>query len=299
MTPTFEVPYNFNFSLIAFYKKFASCVNYLYIPPYKDDAPNTRTSIETKRKGLSYMPQTRSEYEEHLRLISDAGLEFVTLWQLPHGIIPHDMLDYYSRLGTSGFIIANDLNAAIIKDFSPDLTVVGSLVQRICAGVTQRDFSLYDQVVPYYPFNRALDALKRLAFMKEKIILMPNTFCSIDCPSMFHWFPNKERGFNFKRDCMSMRSRTENTYAEHCAFIPPEHLTFFDDHVGGYKLQGRESTTEIIKYVCRTYFHRRPSDELLDVFIGEEMSSILTNAWNSMTPERYYNIRTDELIKVM
>ena len=101
-----------------------------------------------------------------------------------------------------------------------------------------RDFSLYDFVLLYYPFNRRLDALKALAPMKEKLILMPNTLCHVDCPSMQYWFPD------------------------------PKHPSLFDDWVGGYKLQGREYTTDLIMYICSIYFNREPADELLNALLG-------------------------------
>ena len=59
-----------------------------------NDSINTRTSIETHRKGSCYMPRTREEYEEHLNNIVKAGLKFVILWQDPNLSISkrHDSL---------------------------------------------------------------------------------------------------------------------------------------------------------------------------------------------------------------
>lgn len=52
----FEVPYNFDEALIPFYKKHASCINFLYLPPYKEDLDNTRTSIQTNIKDVVTCP---------------------------------------------------------------------------------------------------------------------------------------------------------------------------------------------------------------------------------------------------
>ena len=201
MNKLFEVPYNFSKTLLSFYKKNQQNISFLFVPPYMNDSINTRTSIETHRKGSCYMPRTREEYEEHLNNIVKAGLKFVILWQDPNLSISKDMILYYKELGAAGFIIGNNDSAKIIKDIDANLVVICSLVQRICSQALTRDFKYYDKVLLYYPYNRGIDALKELFFMKEKIILMPNTLCHVDCPSMHHWFPNLKRNFSQKTDC--------------------------------------------------------------------------------------------------
>ena len=187
MNKLFEVPYNFSKTLLLFYKKNQQNISYLFVPPFMNDSINTRTSIETHRKGSCYMPRTRKEYEEHLNNIVNAGLKFVILWQNPYLPISKDMILYYKKLGAAGFIIGNNDSAKIIKGTDANLVVICSLVQRICSQASKRDFKYYDKVLLYYPYNRGLEALKELFFMKEKIILMPNTLCHVDCPSMHHW----------------------------------------------------------------------------------------------------------------
>lgn len=294
MKKLFEVPYNFSLSLIPFYKKYSSCISYLFLPPYKDDSINTRTAIETRKKGRCYMPTTRAEYEKHIQKIREAGLHCVVLWQLPTEVITNKILDYYRGLGVSGFIIGNDQNAKIIKDFDSNLLVIASLVQRIHKGVTQRDFSNYDYVLLYYPFNRALDTLKQLSFMKEKIILMPNTLCHIACPSMHHWFPTKSNSFVKRRDCWLFSHKED--YIQNCGFISPEHLYLFDDYVAGYKLQGREYSTELVEYICQTYFERESPNELLHDLLGERMSTQLLDFMNGKELNEYYNVKTNDIL---
>ena len=137
----FEVPYNFDENLIKFYKKNRSYINYLYLPPYKDDSANTRTSIQTNTVGHCYMPNTREEYEHHLRRIKEAGLRFVILWQVYEHDLSIEMLDYYSGLETSGVIVANDKNAALIKQYNPQLLVICSIVQRTCYNILNKDLT--------------------------------------------------------------------------------------------------------------------------------------------------------------
>lgn len=290
----FEVPYNFDEALIPFYRKNASFISYLYLPPFKDDLDNTRTSIQTRSVGRCYMPPTRQEYDAHLRSIHDAGLRYVVLWQVRGRELTTDNLDYYSRLGASGFIVADDMNARNIKEYRPDLMVICSIVQRTCADIIRKNLECYDHVILYYPFNRAIDALKRLDGIKEKIILMPNTMCNVDCPSIHHWFPQTERPFDASRDCpMTIKN------IDRCGIILPEHLGLFDDLVGGYKLQGREYPTPAIKYICSFYFKRTAYDGFVDPFFEERMATCLKEQIHSMTPECYYNVRSRELIETM
>lgn len=290
----FEVPYNFDEAIIPFYQKYASYINFLYLPPYKDDAENTRTSIQTNTKGHCYMPQSRKEYEKHIHLIINAGLRFVILWQLYDNIISNKMLKYYCSLYTSGFIVANDKNAEIIKQYNPNLIVICSIVQRIGANIMNKNLCNYDYVILYYPFNRALNALKQLSHIRDKIILMPNTLCNIDCPSIHHWFPSKEHPFIGKRDCCM----TIDNLAK-CGFIFPEHLKFFDYYVGGYKLQGREYSTPVIKYICHFYFLRTYYKDFIDPFLSKAMASKLKKLIAETPIDKYYNSKTITLIKYL
>lgn len=243
------------------------------------------------------MPQSREEYEHHIFKIVDAGLRYVVLWQLPNCIISTEMLDYYCRLFTSGFIIGNDRNARIIKEYGQNLLVVGSLVQRLCANVSKMDFRYYDYVLLYYPFNRSLDAIKRLPNIKDKIVIMPNTFCHIDCPSIHHWFPTQDRPFILDRDCMVLKDN--EGYTKKCGFIFPEHLFLFDDYVGGYKLLGREYTTSFLKQVCEVYFKRKSAIDIVSSLLGDEITNRLQDEMQRLTLEEYYNVKTNDIIGII
>ena len=294
--PLFEVPYNFSLALLPYYKRNMERINFLFLPPYREDSINTRSSIETAKRGRCYMPTTRAEYEHHLQSIVSSGLRYVVLWQSDN-VISEQILNYYCNLGASGFIIANDCNAKIIKDFNPSLLVVASLVQRLCSGITQRDFHYYDYVLLYYPFNRSLEGLKRLSFIKDKLVLMPNTFCHVNCPSMHHWFPSKEKSFNPKRDCMALRD--SDSYAVHSGLISPDHLYLFDQYVSGYKLEGREYSTKVIKFLCDSYFNRNSGKEMMETMLGNDIAKGIINEMDSMPLEDYYNRKTTDILDVL
>ena len=74
----FEVPYSFDEDIIPYYTHYSTLVNFLFLPPFYKDSMNTRTCLQSKVKGFSYMPQTRKEYEYHLNLIKKKKLRFVT-----------------------------------------------------------------------------------------------------------------------------------------------------------------------------------------------------------------------------
>ncbi len=286
----YEVPYNFDEKLIDFYSNYKSFVNYLYIPPYKDDSDNTRTSIQTKSIGHCYMPLSREEYESHIHKIVASGLRFVILWQKPDMPLTDSLIEYYCKLGTSGFIVASDINAESVKLYDKSLLSICSLVQRVCENIRDKDLSNYDYVILYYPFNRALSSLKTLIDIKEKIILMPNTLCNVDCPSLHHWFPKTNDSFVPGRDCLM----TEENIGK-CGLIFPEHLYLFDDYVGGYKLQGREYPTNAIKHICQYYFKRKKGEDFIDPFLKSSMAEKLKNLAYNTSLEEYYNTKIVEI----
>lgn len=185
----FEVPYNFDEELVSFYSGYKEYINFLFLPPYKDHASNTRTILQSENKGACYMPASIEEYEYHLSLIVKSGLSFVALWQKADEVLSDQLLEYYISKGACGFIVCNDETTKKIKERDKDLIVVCSIVQRISSGISRRDFSYYDYIVLFFPFNRSLSILKRLSHLKDKLVIMPNTVCSTECPAMHHWFP--------------------------------------------------------------------------------------------------------------
>ncbi|MDE6043024.1 MAG: hypothetical protein K2G07_05705, partial [Muribaculaceae bacterium] len=260
------------------------------LPPYKDDLLNTRTTFQTNTKGCCFMPQLREEYEQHLSLINKSGLRFVVLWQDIDNIISKKQLDYYTSLGASGFTIANDVNAKIIKDYNPNVLVICSIVQKTQQNIKIRDFSSYDYIILYYPFNRSINALRELGDIKDKLVLMPNSLCHIDCPSSHHWFP-KNQSFNHEIECWLQEKSLDKS-----GFIFPEHLYLFDDLVGGYKLQGREYPTEAIKYLCHFYFEGEYYENFVSPFLSDDMAKKLYDLAHTTNVVDYYNIYSNKLI---
>lgn len=108
--------------------------------------------------------------------------------------------------------------------------------------------------------------------------------CDVKCPSVHHWFPTKSKPFDPNRDC-SLTLSTINR----CGIIFPEHLQLFDAYVSGFKLQGREYTTDAIKYLCHFYFYRTKYQDFIAPFLREYMIKEIKEFLAVMSPEEYYN----------
>lgn len=282
----FEVPYNFDFKLIDFYSLHSSMISFVYLPPFKSDAINTRTIIENPAKGsLGYMPDTREEYIEHLKYLQQKGLNFCILWQDNKSIEP-EILRFYQNFGVNGFVVGNEQNASIIKKHDKTLLLVASITMKLDLNdLLTRDFSIYDSVVLFFPFTRGLNAIKKLSHIKEKLVLMPNTVCFTDCYARHHWFPkNNELGQDDR--CLAREN------IDKCCFIYPEHLYLFDDFVGSYKLQGREYPTFEIILNAEAYFSRTPGNSFIEPFIDEQLKTLISEK-GLLT---YYNTKSDEII---
>jgi len=266
----FEVPYNFDFSLIDFYYRHRSMISFVYLPPFKSDAINTRTIIENPNRGsLGYMPDTRDEYIEHLNYIRQKGLEFRILWQDNKNIEP-EIIRFYVKFGACGFVVGNDRNASLIRKYDKNLALTASITMKLTFNdLLNSDFSNFDSVVLFFPFTRSIYAIKKLCHIREKLILMPNTLCWTGCPAVHHWFPkNSEPG---EEDHCLARSNVDK-----CCFIYPEHLHLFDNYVGGYKLQGREYPTFEIIANAEAYFSRSSDSSYLEPFFDTRMRKILS-----------------------
>lgn len=284
----FEVPYNFDFSLIDFYAGHKSMISFVYLPPFKEDAIHTRTVMENSNKGsLGYMPDSRAEYTEHLSYIQNKGLEFYVLWQ-DNKMIEPDVIRFYQDLGARGFVVGNDKNASLIRKYDKSLRLIASITMKLTFyDILNKDFSDYESVILFFPFTRALNAIKKLSHIKEKLIVMPNTICYTDCYAVHHWFPKNNELQPLDR-CLAREN------LDKCCFIYPEHLYLFDDYVGGYKLQGREyPTLEIIKN-AEAYFSRNGYDKFIEPAVDKKLNKMIAEKGL----EEYYNTKSDDVISV-
>ena len=283
---TFEVPYNFDYSLIDFYARHGSMISFIYLPPFKKDAINTRTLIENPVRGsLGYMPDTREEYIDHLKYIQQKGLKYCVLWQVNDNITA-ETIRFYENFGVSGFVVSSEQNASVIKNYDKNLLLIASITMKLSFNeLLNKDFSNFDGVVLFFPFTRALNAIKKLGHIKDKLVLMPNTTCWTDCPAVHHWFP-KNNELREEDRCLAPCN------LEKSCLIYPEHLYLFDQYVGGYKLQGREYPTYEIINNAEAYFDRSSSHNFLDHYVDKQIKNLISEKG---LPD-YYDIKTNEMI---
>ncbi|HOJ64359.1 MAG TPA: hypothetical protein PLE45_08055 [Spirochaetota bacterium] len=282
----FEVQYNFDYKLIDIYQDYKNYISYIYLPPYREDSINSRTVIEsTDKNDPLYAPQSRMEYNDHIKYINNAGFNILLLWQDKNNFISEKTIENYTNLGINGFIVANDENAKIIKKYDKNIITVASIVQRLSFNKLKiGDFSYYDYIVLFFPFTRGLDAIKQLSHLKDK--LMPNKICYTECNGVRHWFATKE---SIKELNCSKLANIEN-----CNLIDPTHLYLFDEFVAGYKLQGREYRTEHIKYNLYLYSKRKP---ITKKFQGKYIYKAYKEKINNVDLNVYYNKTTEDILR--
>ena len=282
----FEVPYNFDFSLIDFYANYRAMISFVYLPPFKSDAINTRTIIENPYKGsIGYVPDVREEYIEHLIYIKEKALEFYILWQDSKPIEP-EIIRFYQNYGVSGFVVGNDQNASIIRNYDKNLRLIASITMKLTFHeLLRKDFNNFDSVILFFPFTRSLNAIKKLNHIREKLVLMPNTICYTDCYAVHHWFPENNE-LRPEDRCLAREN------IDKCCFIYPEHLYLFDDYLGGYKLQGREYPTLEMMKNAEAYFNRSSPGSFLEPAIDVQLKKLISEKGLSA----YYNTKSDEII---
>lgn len=281
----FEVPYNFDKKILQYYADNKDYISYIFVAAFSDDCYSSNRDTYDDDE-ICIMPKTRELYESHLISIRDSGLDFCVLWQEKDHLLSNNLLDYYINLGCKGFMVSSNDNAAIIKKYDPSLLVISSITRHLYKGITNEDFSNYDFVVLAHPFNRSLDAIKKLNYMREKLILLVNTACHTDCYSPAHWFNPK---FDAVKNC-KQRENVSKT-----CFIPPNQLYIFDQYIGGYKLLGREFTTKMLIEECEMYFHRDYKKGMFKKWLEEGIAQQQA----AMTLEQYYNTKTRDIIDIL
>lgn len=282
----FEAPYNFDFSLTDYYSQHLHSISFVYLPPYKEDAINTRTIYENSKKGsIGYTPNSRREYIKHLSYFKKNKIDFCILWQ-DKKPIKHETIKFYQDFGVTGFVVADDTNASVIKSYNEDFLLISSITRKLTYNdLLCKDFLNYDYIVLFFPFTRAIEALKSLNSLKEKLVIMPNTICFTDCFATHHWFPVREK---LKHD--SICYGPDNM--DKCCFIYPEYLYLFDDFIGGYKLQGREYTTNDIMKNAASFFNRCSSENLIE----PETDFDLKRRISEMNAYNYYNLKSNDVM---
>lgn len=311
----FEVPYNFDTTLIDFLIGFNNTkdISAFYISPFLEDAsPAKRFYISTVHPGIANSPKTREEYEYHVKYAQNAGLPVTGMFQHPIDEPSDEILNYYvNTLGINKFIVTRNNVAKRIRALKKDVYLIASIVKRSSLEqINNGDLKDFDNVVLWFPFNRNINWIREITANIEITVLV-NCTCSPNCDGMHHWYAGDERLSRISSDCnleileqiaplkvdMFSEGSIEGDTKDSCPhdrkdsgiFIPPSALFFFEKAgVTHFKLQGREFSTNFLISDIRKY-------------LGGDVRRSMTTSGLEMTElfkqglEKYYNIGTPEI----
>lgn len=256
----FEVPYNFKEGYVEEMLRNHDLIKYIkctYLPAWKDDARTTRGEVLFK----PWYPKTFDEYAERLKALDEAGLKpCVLIQKCDHTL---DLLQKYYDLGVRRFILNDDEAARTFKkDHDVSLTLSITRVAKFDE-LTTHDFSMYDDIVLFFYYNRHLDLIKKLP-RKYKYTIIVNEHCYYNCRLYkAHWFVTGETEAEYKKNndavvkkCYELQQKPYRDGVDndhYTTYIPPQALAVFDDYIDSYKLVDRNMPTYRIITELRRY----------------------------------------------
>lgn len=245
----YELPYNFAYDYVgklARYSELFPYVRCIYLPAYVDDAMTTRRDIPLREE----YPKSYDEYLIRLKTLQQLGLPLCILM---HRNATLETLEKYYALGIRMFTINDDALAIAARSRHSDITLTLSVTRCLTEkDLADGDFSMYDDIVLFFWFNRHLSAIKNLP-KKYKYILICNTGCYYDCHwHDQHWFAETQKEEIKATDkCRACVHSVRDTI-----YIEPENLSYFDPYISSYKLTDRLFDTDRIITDLKAYAGR-------------------------------------------
>lgn len=245
----YELPYNFAYDYVgklARYSELFPYVRCIYLPAYVDDAMTTRRDIPLRDE----YPKSYDEYLIRLKTMQQLGLPLCILM---HRNATLEILEKYYALGIRMFTINDDALAIAARtrhnDISLTLSVTRCLTEK---DLVDGDFSMYDDIVLFFWFNRHLSVIKNLP-KKYHYILICNTGCYYDCHwHDQHWFAETaEEEIKATDKCRACVHSVRDTI-----YVEPENLSYFDPYISSYKLTDRLFDTDRIITDLKAYAGR-------------------------------------------
>ena len=248
----FEIPYNFDLTLIDFLNIYKINIHSIYLPPYQNHYITTRHFY---RNLMGSFPLDLSDYEKHINYMIRYNLSPMLLLQRRDKILPQELIKYYTNIGIQKFCVGSIDQANIIKNVNPKAEIIGSITMQISKEkLENNNYSSFDGFVLFFPFNRNIKLIKELPNQYTYSLLV-NSGCNIFCDGLSHWSVNsKSEEENIMKNC----PRRKDNKIEHNIYIPNIDLQYFEPYIDYIKLQGREYPTnkiigDIVNY---TYFDR-------------------------------------------
>lgn len=268
-------------------EKFKEYIKFIYIPAWKDDdVINTRSYLwETD----PWMPQTWGEYVQRIKIIQSFDIPVSILFQ--NGGTYKTFQKYYD-LGIRYFTMGNDDLAKEIKKTHTDVYLVSTLTKGLTIdNIENTDYSMYDEIVLWFWFNRHLDQIKELP-KKYKYCIQLNATCYYDCKWFnFHWyrFNKEDRLKGSASDVLPcLQYRIGKTREQIIIF--PEDVSYFEPYLNSYKLIDRESGTDEIMHFFLSYV-LRTSNLYHEHFPPININYLRTTG--HARPEEFYTIEKD------
>lgn len=248
MKQKFEVPYNFDMSLVDKLIPYKEKADFIYLPSYFEDGENSRKDLILKGEVAS----SWEEYISHINKIKENGFDIGVLIQKDSNI---DLIDKYYNLGIKIFILNNNDLVLQTKEKFTDIRCILSITAVLSLeDIKNNDYSMYDEIVLFFNFCRQIQLLKELP-SKYNYVLIVNSHCVYNCDRCSdHW--------NLKTDTMEeyikkadslINNHCGNVFREDRAFIHPQDLVYFNDYMTNYKLVDRLMSSEEIIYEIDRY----------------------------------------------
>ena len=247
MKQKFEVPYNFDISLIDRLIPYKDFIDFIYMPSYYEDGENSRKDIILRGEVAS----SWEEYVSHVDKIKE-NFNIGVLIQNQSTI---ELIDKYYSLGIRIFVLNDNELVIKAKEKYSDIRCILSITSVISSDdINNNDYSMYDEIVLFFNFCRQLHLLKELP-TKYKYVIIVNSHCVFNCDrASAHWNLNADTNEEYGEKVIKIiRGYCSEVYREDRAYIQPNDLVYFNDYISNYKLVDRLMSTEDIVYEIDKY----------------------------------------------
>lgn len=247
MRQKFEVPYNFDISLVDRLVPYKEFVDFVYMASYYEDGENSRKDIVLRGEA----PSTWEEYIMHVNKIKE-NFDIGVLIQSGSTI---ELIDKYHDLGIKIFVL-NDSELVIkAKEKYNDIRCILSITAVLSLDdIKNNDYSMYDEIVLFFNFCRQIQLLEELP-KKYNYVLMVNSHCIYNCDRcLSHWNLNADTIEEYSEKVFKIiDGYCSGVYREDRAYIQPNDLVYFDEYISNYKLVDRLMPTDDIIYDIDKY----------------------------------------------
>ena len=236
----FELPYNFQndyFDMLSTLdKKYFDYIKFIYLPAFKEGNVKNSREYQELLNNPSYY--NFDNYIKVLKKIKSFNIDIALLMQRGATL---DIIDkYYNEYNIKYFIIGDDnLAKEIRKKYDNKIYLILSITRVLSYNdIMTKDFSMYDEIVLFFWFNKHLDYIKKLP-SKYNYSILVNSNCIYNCKyAQSHWFLNKY--ICGKEDYIPI-------------MISSYDLILFDKYINSYKLVDRTSASDYIISSLKEY----------------------------------------------